>query len=93
LDEIGPVVVGRRRFFFIFRVFLRFRYYLPLEMTNGHHMKKPEFPYPSDDLDQIWVKLAQWFWKRFLIKIFPCIFTFLILSPLENDQWSSYEQI
>ena len=94
LDQVWlklPQWFWRRRFFFF--VFLHFRYYLPLEMTNGHHVNKSESPFPKDDLGQVWLKLAQWFWRRFFISIFPCIFTFWLLPPLENNQWSSYEQI
>jgi hypothetical protein len=32
--------------------------YVPL------HLNKLEFPYPKGDLCQVWLKLAQWFWKR-----------------------------
>jgi hypothetical protein len=54
----------RRRFLKNFSVFLHFRYYLPLEMTDGHHLNKSESPPPKDDLWQVWLKLAQWFWRR-----------------------------
>ena len=54
----------RRRFLNIFSVFLHFRYYLPLEMTDGHHLNKSESPSPKDDLCQVWLKLAQWFRRR-----------------------------
>ena len=47
-----PSSSGEEDFF----VFLHFRYYLPLEMTNGHHMNKSESPSLKDDLDQVWLK-------------------------------------
>jgi hypothetical protein len=45
-------------------VFLLFRYYLPLEKGYLLHLKKLKSPLPKDDLCQIWLKLAQWFWRR-----------------------------
>jgi hypothetical protein len=88
-DDLGQVWLKlaqwfwRRRFFCIFSVFLHFCYYLPLKVTNGHHMNKSESPSPKDDLGQVWLKLAQWFWRRRFFCIFQCIFTFSLLSPLE----------
>ena len=38
----------------------------PLEMTNVHHLNKLESPSPKDASYQIWLKLAEWFWRRFL---------------------------
>jgi hypothetical protein len=54
----------RRRFFKIFSVFLLFCYYLPLEKGNPLHFNNLESPPPKDDLCQVWLKLAQWFWWR-----------------------------
>jgi hypothetical protein len=53
-----------RRFLKIFSVFLLFCYYLPLERGNPLHLNKLESPFPKDDLCQVWLKLAQWFWRR-----------------------------
>ena len=33
-----------------------------------------EFPSPKDVLCQVWLKLAQWFWKRKFLKFRECIF-------------------
>jgi hypothetical protein len=54
----------RRRFLKIFSAFLLFRYYLPLERGDSLHLNKLESPAPKDDLCQVWLKLAQWFWRR-----------------------------
>jgi hypothetical protein len=54
----------RRRFLKIFSVFLLFCYYLPLEKDNPLHFNNLESPPPKDDLCQVWLKLAQWFWRR-----------------------------
>jgi hypothetical protein len=57
----------RRRFLKIFSAFLLFRYYLPLERGYPLLLNKPESPSPKDDLCQVWLKFAQWFWRiRFL---------------------------
>ena len=53
----------RRRFLKNFSVFLLFRYYLPLEKGVALHLNKLESPCPKDDLCQVWLKLAQWFWR------------------------------
>jgi hypothetical protein len=54
----------RKRFLKIFSVFLLFCYYLPLENSNPLHLNNLESPPPKDDLCQVWLKLAQWFWRR-----------------------------
>jgi hypothetical protein len=54
----------RRRFLKIFSVFLLFCDYLPLEKGNPLHLNNLESPSPKDDLCQVWLKLAKWFWRR-----------------------------
>jgi hypothetical protein len=44
--------------------FYCFCYYLPLERGNPLHLNKLESPPPKDDLCQVRLKLAQWFWRR-----------------------------
>jgi hypothetical protein len=53
-----------RRFLKIFSVFLPFLYYFPLGKGNPLHLKKLESASPNDDLCQVWLKLAQWFWRK-----------------------------
>ena len=55
---------GRRRFSNFVNVFSLFRNYLPLEKGGALHLKKLESPSPKDALCQVWLKLAQWFWRR-----------------------------
>jgi hypothetical protein len=52
-----------RRYLKLFSVFLLFCYYLPLEKGNPFHLNKLESPPPKDELSQVWLKLAQWFWR------------------------------
>ena len=44
------------------------------------HLNKLESPLPMDYLCQVWLTLAQWFWRRFL-NIVQYFFYFVIISP------------
>jgi hypothetical protein len=46
-------VVLEKKILKIFQGILHFRYYLPLEMTDGHHLNNSESPSPKDDLGQV----------------------------------------
>ena len=54
----------RRRFFNLINVFSLFHNYLPLEMGGAFLLNKLESPSLKDTLCQIWLKLAQLFWRR-----------------------------
>ena len=54
----------RRGFFNFVNVFSVFRNYLPSKKEGALHMIKVESPSPKDALSQVWLKLAQWFWRR-----------------------------
>ena len=42
--------------------------YLLFENSIVLHLNKLEFPLPKDAICQVWLKLAEWFWRRrFLI--------------------------
>jgi hypothetical protein len=77
LIEFGQLAL-EKKILKIFSVFLLFRYYLPLEKGYLLHVNKILSPSLKDDLRQVWLKLAQWFWRRFLNDPTP----FLRLSPL-----------
>ena len=69
LVEIGSVVLEK-----IFSIssmymmyFLLFRNYLPLK-GPALYLNKLESPSPKGALCQVWLKLAQWFWRRILCK-------------------------
>jgi hypothetical protein len=53
-----------RRFFKIFSKFLLFLYYLPLGKGVVLRLYNSESSLPKDDLCQVWLKLAQRFWRR-----------------------------
>ena len=75
----------RRRFLNSINVFSLFRNYLPLERGGTIHLKKLEFPSPKDALCQVWFKLAQWFWRRFLnfVNVFSLFRNYV---PLEKGK-------
>jgi hypothetical protein len=54
----------RRRFLKIFSVFALFCYYLPFVKGYALRLSKLESPLPKNDLCQVRLKLAQWFWRR-----------------------------
>jgi hypothetical protein len=54
----------RRRFLRMFSNFLFFCYYLPLGKGVVLHLYNSESPLLKDDFCQLWLKLAQQFWKR-----------------------------
>ena len=64
LVEIGSVVLEKKIFYNFVNVFSLFRNYLPLEKGGALHLNKLESPSPKDALCQVWMKLAQWFWRR-----------------------------
>jgi hypothetical protein len=44
--------------------FFTLLYHLPLGKGDHLHLEKFETPLPKNDLCQVWLKLAQWFWRR-----------------------------
>ena len=53
----------RRGFFNFINVFSLFHIYLPLGKAGVLHLKTLKSPSPLDALCQVWLKLAQWFWR------------------------------
>ena len=64
LVEIGPVVLEKKISKFRKCVFSLFHNYLPLQRGRSLHLNKLESPSPKNALCQVWMKLAQWFWRR-----------------------------
>ena len=56
--------IWRKGFLNFFNVFSLFCNYLHLEKGGALLLNKLEFPSPKDTLCQVWLKLAQWFWRR-----------------------------
>jgi hypothetical protein len=47
---------------------------------------KPESPSPKDELCQVWLNLAQWFWKRRFLNDPPHFYIFCDYLPFEENQ-------
>jgi hypothetical protein len=75
----------RRRFFKNFSVVLLFRYYLPFERGYPLPLKTLKFSLSKDELCQVWLKLAQWFWRKEFLNDPTCFYIFMIISPFEAD--------
>ena len=76
--------------FNLINVILLFHNYLPLEKGRALQLNKLEFPSPKDALCQIWLKLAQRFWRRKMLSKYDHYFA--IISPWERER-PSFEQI
>jgi hypothetical protein len=76
----------RRRFLNDPTLFLHSCDYLPFEEDLALDLYNFRFPLSKDDLYQVWLKLARWFWRRFL-KIFS-----EFLSPLREGGCPSFIQ-
>ena len=74
----------RRRFLNFVNIFSLFRNYLPLEKGGAHHLNKLESPSPKDALCQVWLKLAQWFWRRRFLNFVNIFSLFRNYLPLEK---------
>jgi hypothetical protein len=79
LIKIGPVVLEK-----IFKwphLIITFLWLSPLRRGPGPYLNKHEFPSPKDNVYQVWLNLACWFWRRRFLKIFSVFFSFAIISP------------
>jgi hypothetical protein len=54
---------------------------LPFEEDLALYLNNLEAPLPKDDMYQVWLKLACWFWRRRFLKIFSVFLLFAIISP------------
>ena len=49
------------------------------------HLNILESPSPGDILRQVWLKLAQWFWRKRFLKVVNLFLLFPNYLPLEKD--------
>ena len=75
----------RRGIFNFVNVLSLFSNYLPLEKGGTLGMNKLESPSPKDALCQVWLKLAQWFWRRRFLNFVNVFSLFRYYLPLEKD--------
>ena len=73
-----------RRFLNFVNVIMLFHNYLPLEKGWTLHLNKLESSSPKDTLCQIWLKLAQWFWRRRFFNFVNVFSLFRKYLPLEK---------
>ena len=73
-----------RRFLNFINVFSLFCNYLILEKGGTLYLNKIESPLPKDALCQVWLKLAQWFWRRIFFYFFNVFSPFRNYLPLEK---------
>ena len=64
--------------------FSLFRNYLPLEKCMALHLNKLQSPLPKDALCQVWLKLAQWFWRKRFFNSSMYFRNILIISPCKR---------
>ena len=74
----------RRIFLNFLNVFSLFRNYTPLENGVALHLNKLGSPSPKDDLCKVWLKLAQWFWRRRFLNFVNVFSLFRNYLPLEK---------
>ena len=74
----------RRRFFSFQLIFTISQLFPPLRRT-WLFIDKLESPPPNDALCQVWLKLAQWFWRKRFLKVVNLFLLFPNYLPLEKD--------
>jgi hypothetical protein len=74
----------RKRFLNDPTPFLHLCDYLPFEEDLALYLNKLDLPSPKDNLYQVWLKLACWFWRRRFLKIFNAFLLFRYYLPLEE---------
>ena len=83
-DKFGWKWLSGRRFLNFVNVFSLFHNYLPLEEGGVLHLNKLESPSPKDALCQVWLKMAQWFWRRRFFNFINVFSLFHYYLPLEK---------
>jgi hypothetical protein len=82
-----------RRFLNYPTPFVHFCDYIPFHEDLGLDLYNLRFPWPKDDLYQVWLILAFWFWRRrFFFLNFQWIFTFSLLTTLVEGDFPSFVQ-
>ena len=67
-------------------MYFRYFNYLPFEKGGALHLNKLEFPSTKNALCQVWLKLAQWFWRRRFLNFVNVFLLFLNYLPLEEGR-------
>ena len=83
LIEISPVVL-ESNIFKIRQCIFAISKLSPLEKGGALHLNILESPLAKDTLCQVWMKLAQWFWRRSFLKFVNVFSLFRNYLPLES---------
>ena len=90
LVEIGPAVLEK---IFKFRqCIFAISKLSPLGKGQGLHLNKLESPSPKDALCKIWLKLAQWFWRRRFLNlgnVFSLFCNYLPMEKVGSSIWTN----
>ena len=92
LVKIGPLVL-KKIFLNDSTPFLHFCDYLPIEEDLALYLNKLKFPSPKDNLYQVWLNLACWFWRRRFLKIFTAFSFFCYYLPLAKGYLLSLNKL
>ena len=87
-----PSCSGKKDFKILSMYFLLFCNYLPLKKGGDVHLNKIESLSPNDALWQVWLELAQWFWrKRFFnfVNVFSLVCYYLPLEKVGPFIWTN----
>jgi hypothetical protein len=72
--------------------FLHFCDHFPFEEKLAFYLYNLEFPLPKDDLYQVWLKLARWFWRRrFFFSIWKQVNMVFPIVALPDPQGAWFE--
>ena len=83
LVEIGQVVLEKKIFKFRQCIFAILQL-SPFEKGRDLHLNKREYTLPKDVLYQVWLKLAQWCWRRRFLNFVNVLSLFRNYLPLEK---------
>ena len=81
--EIGPVVL-EKKIFKCWQLILLFPNYLPCGKGVVLHLNKLESNSPRNTLCQVWLKLAQWFWRKIFLNFINVFSLFRNYFPFEK---------
>ena len=85
-----------RRFFNFCQCIFTISLLSPLKKRRSTSFKKLESPSPKGDLCLVWLKLAQWFWRRRLFQFVKVFLQFHNYLPLEKNGpfiWTNYNPL
>jgi hypothetical protein len=74
-----------RRFVFSFQCIFIFSDYFPLENGIPFYLMKLKSPPSKNDLCKVWLKLAQWFWRKTFLNDPTTFFFFCDYLPFQED--------